>query len=602
MKKQKFWILVSTFLVFTMITTACNATTPTRSTTTVTGIIQTSNPVVVTTTTTTPPTTVSTSLATSTVSTEPTYGGTINICDSEVSTQRFDALGPTANRLSYAYEGLLAADWYVDRNVFDFGGIWYPYTATAGVLAQSWELTDPRTFTFHLRQGVHWQNVPPVNGREFVSNDVKRFFEAYMASTLTTKGNLTSVESVSTPDKYTVVFKLKADRTTDFFASFVGAASAVLYQCPDMWDAKGSNAYQNWHNACGTGPFMLTDFVDGASWTFTRNPDYWGYDKNYPKNQLPYAQVVRNLIISDPATQLAALRSGKVDLISPATFSSVTWDQVSSLANTNPELMKRAIVATPGLLAMNTKKAPFNDVRVRQAMNMAIDYEAICKGFYGGNAIVGYKNWPFHLSYGELAIKVEEWPQIVRDQYEYHPDQAQKLLADAGYPSGFTTTVEAIAGATMIPMLEIFQTYWAKIGVTVKINVDENAAYSVMKYGQTYPGMLSAGLVSVSNVQADPISMLTVWYVPGVLDYSAWKDDTYIKNLSDAQTIQDTSKRYAAYKDLARYVMENAVYVVAPAQQAYIYWQPWLKGYRGEVGLTYADKSFLKYLWVGPHK
>ena len=593
MKRRTLWLGLSCLMIAAMLLSSCKTTPATTITTTTT----------TTTTATTTSTTVATTLATTTESTGPTYGGIINVCDSEITGLRQDGIAlASCNRLSYVYEGLLVSDWYIDRNAFDFGGIWFPASATTGALAESWEITDPTTFTFHLRQGVHWQNVAPVNGREVVATDIKRYFDAYMASPATTKGNLTNINTCTTPDKYTVVFTLKAARTADFFASFVGAASAILYQCPDMWDAKGANAYQDWHNSCGTGPFMLTDFVDGSAYTYKRNPNYWGFDKNYPENRLPYADGVRNLIILDPATQLAALRSGKVDLISPCTFSGVTWDQVASLAKTNPELMKRAIVAGPGLCAMNTKNAPFNDVRVRQAMNMSIDFESIVKGFYGGNAINGYLDWPFHVSYGDLAMKdAADWSQTVQDQYGYHVDQAKALLAAAGYPNGFDTTVEAVAGTTMVPMLEIFSTYWKAIGINVKINVDENAAYSTLKYAHTYKGMLSAGLISTSNVQADPVSMLTVWYVPGVLDYSNWEDATYIKMLSDAQTIQDTTQRYAAYKACALYIMERAIYIVAPAQLTYVYWQPWLKGFRGEIGLTYADKGFLKFLWVAPH-
>ena len=94
-------------------------------------------------------------------------------------------------------------------------------------------------------------------------------------------------------------------------------------------------------HAIGTGPFICTEFVSGSSLTMSRNPNYWGYDERYPKNQLPYVDKLNFLIIPDLATALAALRTGKVDVMD-----NVPNTQVQSVAKSNPEILQVAVNAS----------------------------------------------------------------------------------------------------------------------------------------------------------------------------------------------------------------------------------------------------------------
>ena len=78
----------------------------------------------------------------------------------------------------------------------------------------------------------------------------------------------------------------------------------------------------DWHHAIGTGPFILKDFVSDSSATLIKNPDYWGYDERYPQNKIPYADSIKYLIIPDDAAALAAMRAGKIDIITGVSFRS----------------------------------------------------------------------------------------------------------------------------------------------------------------------------------------------------------------------------------------------------------------------------------------
>ena len=142
----------------------------------------------------------------------------------------------------------------------------------------------------------------------------------------------------------------------------------------------------DWRNLVGTGPFMLTDWVDGSSMTWVKNPDYWGHDEKYPENRLPYVDELVRLIMPDQATRISAMRSGQIDYLahnSNGRFATV--DPVDSLQRTNPELRVKAFYFTAGeSAAFNVTKPPFDDIRVRHAIQMAVDLDTINTTYYKG--------------------------------------------------------------------------------------------------------------------------------------------------------------------------------------------------------------------------
>jgi peptide/nickel transport system substrate-binding protein len=148
---------------------------------------------------------------------------------------------------------------------------------------------------------------------------------------------LASVEKVVATDKYTVQFKLKAPGAMVIYQIMEGAVMRAFPIIAREWLEQGDT--QNWKNAVGTGPFMLTDFAEGSSLTLTRNPNYWGTDERHPQNQLPYIDTYKGVAIPDMATSVAALRTGKVDLITQ-TRGGLTWQYGASLTKTSPEIQQ----------------------------------------------------------------------------------------------------------------------------------------------------------------------------------------------------------------------------------------------------------------------
>jgi len=139
----------------------------------------------------------------------------------------------------------------------------------------------------------------------------------------------------------------------------------------------------DWHHAVGTGPFILKEFIPDVSAGAGENPDYWGHDERYPLHRLPYFDAVKLLIIPDQEKTLAEMRAGRIDAARPD-FSG---------AGCRTKENKSGILAnrTPGQYAATidprNDRPPFNDIRIRKAMQLAIDLKGIAKNYYKGSVL-----------------------------------------------------------------------------------------------------------------------------------------------------------------------------------------------------------------------
>ena len=241
-----------------------------------------------------------------------------------------------------------------------------------------------------LRRGIYWQDIPPVNGREFTADDVAyHYHRVYGLGSGFTKpaaGHVVDVTfknliSVTATDKYTVMFKWKTSNIEFIKQCLVGNHGPV--ECIEAREAvKKWGGLNDWHYAIGTGAFILQDLIPGKSAALIKNPNYWGYDARYPQNRLPYVDKIKFLTIPDDTEALEAMRRGEVD-----TLEGLSFQQVQAMRKTNPEVLQfsRWRVSS-GTLDPRNDTPPFNDIRVRKAMQMAIDLPDIAKSYYGGTA------------------------------------------------------------------------------------------------------------------------------------------------------------------------------------------------------------------------
>ena len=288
-----------------------------------------------------------------------------------------------------------------------------------GDLAESWTSTpDARVWTFKLRQGVKWHNVAPLNGREFVAADVKYCFEAY-AKEGAQSFTFQEVEGIETPDKHTVRIHLKTPNV--LFPQNVAEPITVMFS-REVLEEDGDLKKR----MIGTGPFLLKEHNRKVRVTLTRNPDYW--DKGRP-----YVDEYVILSTPDAATRMAAFRTGQSDFIWLASPS-----EVETLRKTNAERAGALVPQHPD--PVRGRAGPGQAALQRPARApRGLDGDRPAEA--GGHHLRGARHHrlgrALHLLHGQAAHR---WPSS-GPWWQYRPAEAKKLLAEAGHPNGFETTL-----------------------------------------------------------------------------------------------------------------------------------------------------------------
>src|SRR6267142_509689 len=246
-----------------------------------------------------------------------------------------------------------------------------------GDLAESWQGSpDFRVWTFKLRKGVKWHNVPPLNGRELVAQDIKFCFEAY-AKEGVQSFTFQEIEGIETPDKHTVRVHLKMPNT--MFPQNLAEPVSVIFP-REVLEEDGDLKKR----MVGTGPFILKEHSRKVRVVLTRNPDYFDTGR-------PYIDEYHILSTPDAATRLAAFRSGQSDIHFVASVA-----DAGAILKTTPTavVQEYKTVQTVFGLALAQDKPPFNDVRVRRAISMAIDRQKQVDTLYGGHGLLGEAGHP----------------------------------------------------------------------------------------------------------------------------------------------------------------------------------------------------------------
>ncbi len=351
----------------------------------------------------------------------------------------------------------------VTRNLFE--GLVSDKQGTTEIepaLAESWQVSpDGRTYTFKLRQGVKFHDGTEFNADAVVTNYTRwvnqegggsfDYFQTVFGGFAGDQNLLT--ESVQAVDPSTVEFKLKRP-----FGPFIGALSLPAFGFVSPTALKSGKPLNN--NPVGTGPFKLKEWKPNETLTLERNPDYWKPDE--PKIDQVIFQVV-----PEPQARLTALSTQQLDLmdgLSPDLLKSAE-------ADAKLQVFKRPSFNI-GYLGFNVEKPPFDKLPVRQAINHAINKEAMIQAFYQGNAQPAVNPMP-----PSIPGYADQIPA-----YDYNPEKAKQLLSEAGFANGFDTEIWiSNRGSQVLPnaarMAEAFQQDLAKVGIRVKIVDLEWATY-----------------------------------------------------------------------------------------------------------------------------
>ncbi|MFT3800819.1 MAG: ABC transporter substrate-binding protein [Burkholderiaceae bacterium] len=473
------------------------------------------------------------------------------------------------------YEQLFAADLtkakrFGGKYAFTADG-WVPTDAMRGELAESWEWKeDPLRLEIKLRKGVMFPDKPGVmKARELTADDVLYTLDWMGKSPKKVPGYFDHLAKVEAPDKHTVVFTFKQYLAEWDYRFGWGYYSGIFPK--EVVDA----GMANWKNANGTGPFMLTDFIQGTSSTYDKNPGYWDKvaigGKDY---KLPFVDKLVYRTIKDESTLHAAFRTGKIDLLE-----TVRWSAAEELLKSNPQLKSSRWLNVRGtFLAMRVDTKPFDDIRVRRALNMAVNKQEIVKSYYNGNAeLLGYPQHPDYIGYYEPLDKM---PDSVKELFTYDPAKAKKLLAEAGYPNGFSFKVQYCScSPNHTDLLPLVAAYLEQVGVKLELQPMEYASFlSAMTTKKHAAGYF------MDNGHTNPTTTLRKSFATGqVWNPSMYADPELDKKIAAALDERDEPERQQKIRAITREILDKAPYIWMPTHYNYTLWWPWVKNYGGEL-------------------
>jgi peptide/nickel transport system substrate-binding protein len=412
-------------------------------------------------------------------------------------------------------------------------------------VAEHWEALDDTTFVFHLRHGVQWQNKPPLNGRELVAEDVKFSFDRF----LTEKGNrnrylLDSVDRVEVVDRYTVRFLLKEPFV--WLLNLLAHDQGMWIIAPEVVEQYGD--LKKAESAIGTGPFLLERYEPNVKTVFRRHPDYFVKD-------LPWVDGVEWLVLDDPSTRLAMYRTGQLDC-GPEGWWAVRQHDLASLKKSHPQWIYQDFLSLLSrMLTMRTDQPPFTDVRVRRALSHAIDRQAIIEAV----ELRGEPTAAVPRGLVEWSLPVDQLGEGAK-YYRYDPQEARRLLAEAGVSKGWKTqlTVTIGSGPDLIDAAQLVQRYLKDVGIEAELKLQEFGAYiattSVGKYEGLAMGTFPPGW--------EPDSMLYGPYVPDQPGNRGHVNDPKLTAMvMEQRRTTDLAARKQRIFDIQRYAAEQQYYV-----------------------------------------
>ena len=452
-------------------------------------------------------------------------GGTLTIARGQES----DTLDPQKTALLVAHE--IAWQIYDSLIYLDEAGTVYPG------LALSWAFSNEnKTVTFKLRPNVQFHDGTPFNAAA-VKFTVERHLAPATASP--TGWILGPIDHVEAIDDLTVAYHYK----TPFVALWVGLSYSYCAPISPAGVKKFGDQFGR--NPVGTGPFKFVKWEPDKGITLARNEAHDWATPMYANKGAPYLDGATYVVIPEDATRLAALQSGEVDMISGT--DSVPIDKVRQLEKMDGiKVYKRPAV---GLYYsyINTKIKPLDDVRVRKAINYAVDKQKMIALVLDGNGKPAYG--PIGSAFGYYD------PAIEKIGYDHDLDKAKALMKEAGQEQGFAITYLVIENPIYRRVAEVVQQDLAQINIKVEIQ-----AYPVGELFAMAPKG-QAGLVFFYYTYSDPDLVYALLKTGQAMSWS-FQNDPVLDQLLDQQRVEfDTAKRRELLNQVQVRAVEEALWL-----------------------------------------
>lgn len=391
-------------------------------------------------------------------------------------------------------------------------------------LAESWEIVDDTTYIFHLRQGVKFHN-----GEELKASDVAFSFSKIAESPHASSIRATiDFENSKVVDDYTFEMKL-----TEPFGPILNhlAHPVMAIVNEKAYTEAGDQVSQN---PVGTGPYKFVSWASGDRIDLTANENYWG--------EAPKIKNVVWRVIPEIATRSIEVEAGSVDIAIDIQASEL--DRLEA----NPEVgVFKHEASSINFMCFNTQKAPFDNVKVRQAINMAINKDAIYQVVYQGTGTIA-----------RAPMSSVVW--AFNDQLEpapYDVEAAKALLAEAGYPDGFKMTITCDQNQVRLDTAEMIQAQLAEIGIQVEVATMERGAF----IEKVIDGSLEMFGLGWSSDTGDPDYALYASFHSSMMgaggNMSFYSNPKVDELLQTGRTSTDPEVRKAAYLEAQEIVWEE---------------------------------------------
>ncbi len=457
---------------------------------------------------------------------------------------------PTDVRDFDPHQSIATHERAIQQNIFDtLIDLDREYEPTVPALATAWTYVDDVTLEVELREGVTFHN-----GQPFTADDVVFTFERIMDATepigINTwiEGTLDRVEKV---DDHTVRFV-----TPEPYAPLVANLTRIHIIAGETFQEVGVEAYAQ--NPVGTGPFRYVSWTPGQEVVLEAFEDHW-------RDGLPYIDRAVFRIIPDEFARFAALSAGEVDIVQNLPASRIA--QVEG----DPDLRVVSVWGQRNMWMGIMIVPPLDDVRIRQALNYAVDKQAIIDSIFDGQAGAVAPG-----GFGALAFGYHD--DI--EGYPYDPERARELLAEAGYPNGLDLEFRCSSDryASDREVCQAIQAYLAQVGVNTDVQFTEWAVYSQLRADRSMQGIYFLGYGN-SLFDADFPLRLCCW--SGGRAETRFTTPELDAMVEEAARTVDVQARYDIYGEIQQYIRDQAPYIFLYDQfdiygiSDRIEWEPW---------------------------
>lgn len=388
-------------------------------------------------------------------------------------------------------------------------------------LAERWEALSPTHWRFHLRRGVKWHD-----GTPFTAADVK-FTIDYVTDPKTVyvrKGRIAGIVGTEVVDEHTVDI-----RTANPAPLLLRGLADIAIEQKATTEKLGLREAHR--RPVGTGPWKYQEWVAGDRYDLVANPDYWG--------GAPAMKKLRIRTISEGATRVASLIAGETHIIEE-----VPVDLLPSVERRRNLKIDSIESSVSLVLTFDTRKPPFDDVRVRQAVDFAIDKKTLLQQMLGGYGSV---------LDGQLVTKATFGHNPKLQPRPFDPAKAKALLAEAGHARGFDTKINTLSGRYLsdVDIANAAAGMMSAVGVRTTVNVVEGGVWSQLDRNKEQGPVYQIGWFSVGDADFN-----TVWYTEAS-KRNYWTNAEFDRLWQEARSTIDESKRLAAYHRMMEIMHEE---------------------------------------------